>query len=262
MSEINQHQAWGDRNPAKQALRQRIWTTLQSEGVAKGDPFGHIPNFVGAELAADRLAQLPIWQNADVIKCNPDSPQQPVRLRALEDGKILYMAVPKLTHEKCFVELSAAALSAQGKTPRDAATMGGALRDGNAVAFEEMQRIDLVLVGCVAVAATGGRTGKGAGFADLELAMLSEFGLIQPTTPIATTIHDLQIVESEQLPLQAHDWPLDWVVTPEQILETQTTVPHPQGLDWHSLQPDQIANIPILRQRRDQLLQQPLGTEK
>ncbi len=254
----DQHQAWGDRNPTKEALRQRIWTTLKSEGVTKRDPFGRIPNFVGAALAADRLAQLPIWQNADVIKCNPDSPQQPVRLRALEAGKTLYMAVPQLTQKKCFVELSADALSAQGKTPRDAATMQGALLHGKAVAFEEMQRIDLVLVGCVAAATNGGRTGKGAGFADLELAMLSEFGLIQPATPIATTIHELQIVESEQLPLQAHDWPLDWVITPEQALETRTLVPHPKGLDWSSLQPDQIANIPILKQLRDQLPSQPL----
>jgi 5-formyltetrahydrofolate cyclo-ligase len=69
--------------------------------------FGHIPNFVGAQKAAQRLAALPIWQRAKAIKCNPDSPQIPVRLRVLQDGKRLYMAVPRLTSTRCFVELTA-----------------------------------------------------------------------------------------------------------------------------------------------------------
>jgi hypothetical protein len=44
------------------------------------------------------------------------------------------------------------------------------------VALDEMSPIDLVVVGCVAVARDGGRTGKGAGFADLELGLLRQQG--------------------------------------------------------------------------------------
>lgn len=33
---------------------------------------------------------------------NPDSPEWPVRQRALEDGKVVYMAVPKLAEENPF----------------------------------------------------------------------------------------------------------------------------------------------------------------
>lgn len=238
---------WSDRHPDKEVLRQQIWTQMQAQGIAKRDPFGHIPNFIGAEAAAAILATLPIWQTAQVIKCNPDTPQRAVRLRALQDGKTLYMAVPQLSRKKCFVELTAAALAAQGKRPQDAATMRGALSYGKAVAFEDMQPIDLVMVGCVAVASGGGRTGKGAGFADLELAMLSKFGLVQPTTPIVTTVHGVQIVADEALPMQPHDWPLDWIVTPEAAIATQTAFPQPTGLDWSTIQPDQLNTIPILR---------------
>jgi 5-formyltetrahydrofolate cyclo-ligase len=238
---------WSGRNADKDALRQEIWTILKEHGAAKRNPVGHIPNFVGAEIAAERLAELAVWQQAKVVKCNPDSPQKPVRLQALRDGKLLYMAVPRLAKKKCFVALHRDALEAKGISLEKAANMRDALIHGQLVAFDEMQPIDLVIVGCVAVAPTGGRTGKGAGFADLELAMLREGALVQPETPIVTTVHDLQVVQGDRLPMQPHDWPLDWIVTPDQVIETKTAFHHPPGLDWDTLQPDQIQKIPVLR---------------
>src|SRR4028118_558815 len=98
---------WSGYHFDKDNLRTEIWSLLKEQGVAIGDPFGHIPNFVGAQQAAEQLAALPIWQQAKAIKCNPDSPQIPVRSRALQDGKRLYMAVPRLTSSHCFVELTA-----------------------------------------------------------------------------------------------------------------------------------------------------------
>ena len=56
----------------KDKLRTEIWSLLKQQGASNGDPFGHIPNFVGAQLAAEKLASLPIWQQAKTIKCNPD----------------------------------------------------------------------------------------------------------------------------------------------------------------------------------------------
>lgn len=238
---------WSGRHSAKDSLRQRIWSTLKTHQVVHRDPVGHIPNFLGADVAADRLANTALWQRAHVIKCNPDSPHRAVRLRALADGKILYMAVPRLSHIKCFVELTAAALAEKKVLLQEAATMGGAMAHGRWVAFDEMQPIDLVVVGCVAVAANGGRTGKGAGFADLELAMLRECGLILGSTPIVTTVHDLQMVDAGELPMQGHDWWLDLVSTPTRCLVTENAQSNPNGLDWDTIQPDQIANIPILR---------------
>ncbi|MEO0459090.1 MAG: 5-formyltetrahydrofolate cyclo-ligase [Cyanobacteria bacterium P01_A01_bin.114] len=236
----------------KGKLRQEIWATLKAQNAVKRDPVGHIPNFIGAEAAAERLATHPVWQQAQVIKCNPDSPHKTVRLNALKAGKLLYMAVPRLSRKKCFVQLSAADLEARNIPLSDAANMRGAMIHGRLVAFYEMQSIDLVVVGCVAASASGGRTGKGAGYADLELAMLSEFGLVQPDTPIVTTVHSLQVVPAEQLPMQTHDWALDYIVTPEKIVPTNHRYPKPQGIDWDSLQPEQIKKIPILRQLRAQ----------
>ncbi|MEA5467134.1 5-formyltetrahydrofolate cyclo-ligase [Leptothoe sp. PORK10 BA2] len=238
---------WSGRHPGKDILRQRIWSTLKAHQVVHGDPMGHIPNFLGADVAADRLAETALWQRAQVIKCNPDSPHRAVRLRALADGKVLYMAVPRLSRNQCFVELTAAALEVKRVALQDATTMGGAMNHGRLVAFGEMQSIDLVVVGCVAVSNDGGRTGKGAGFADLELAMLRDYGLIAEHTPIVTTVHDLQIVDPAELPMQDHDWGLDLVVTPTRSVVTDNIHPKPTGLDWDTIQPDQMAKIPILR---------------
>ena len=238
---------WTGRHTGKDALRHEIWEMLKGQRLTRRDPVGHIPNFINAEAAATRLANLPVWQQATIIKCNPDSPQKPVRLQALKDGKLLYMAVPRLARKKCFVALHQDHLAAKKIPLAKAANMRDALIHGTLVDFAAMQPIDLVIVGCVAVTATGGRTGKGAGFADLELAMLREAGLIQADTPIATTVHSLQVVDGNRLPMQAHDWPLDWIVTSEEVIETDTLLPRPSGLDWDILQPEQIQTIPVLR---------------
>ncbi len=238
---------WSGHHEAKDRLRSQVWTALRAQGVALGDPVGHIPRFVGSEQAAEQLAALSCWQQARVIKCNPDRAQEPVRLCALQDGKQLYMAVPRLTKPRCFVVLEAAALARQGIDLAVAATNRGAMRYGRLVAFEDMLPIDLVVVGCVAVSRDGGRTGKGAGFADLELGMLRQFGLVQADTPVVTTVHATQIVTEGQLPMSTHDWSLTWIVTPEEALQTHRDRAQPTGIEWERIRPEQWRTIPVLR---------------
>jgi 5-formyltetrahydrofolate cyclo-ligase len=242
---------WAGYHCDKDKLRAEIWSSLKREGVAIADPFDRIPNFVGAEQAAAKLATLPMWQQARTIKCNPDTSQISVRSRALKEGKRVYMAVPKLKSERCFVELTPQDLSRRGIAWEEVAIASKALQYGRLVAFEEMAAIDLAIVGCVAVTRQGGRTGKGAGFADLELAMLKTFGLIKDNTLIATTIHPLQIVNDARLPMQPHDWALDWIVTPFEAIATQTTYSRPDGLDWNTIRAEQYEKIPILKKLRE-----------
>ena len=130
--------------------------------------------------------------------------------------------------------------------------MDGAIEHGRLVPFEEMQHIDLVNVGCVAVTRDGGRTGKGAGFADLELGLLREHGLVDETTPVATTVHPISIVEDGLLPMTDTDSPLDWIVTVDEAIATGATGARPSGIRWDLLQPDQIDAIPVLQRLRDQ----------
>ena len=91
---------------------------------------------------------------------------------------------------------------------------------------------------------------RSSGFADLELGMLRQVGLLPHGTPIITTVHGLQLVDDARLPMQRHDSALDWIVTPDQVIETHTPYPQPTGIDWDAVQPDQYQSIPALQALR------------
>src|SRR5262245_3547814 len=147
---------WSGHDLVKDRLRTTVWTQLKVQGAAVGEPVGHIPRFVGNDRAAAQLTLLPVWQQARVIKCNPDQAQAPVRLRALQEDKMLYMAVPRLTEERCFVELTAAELRHRDVSLEIAATSRGAMQHGRLVAVDEMYHFVIVCVDCVAESTHGG----------------------------------------------------------------------------------------------------------
>jgi 5-formyltetrahydrofolate cyclo-ligase len=230
---------------AKQAVRERVWALLERERVARfPGATGRIPNFAGAPAAAARLASLPAWRTAEVVKANPDAPQLPVRARALVDGKLLYIAVPRLTDDHPFIRLDPAKLEVP---PRRAASIGGAARAGRPVAVAELQPVDLVVCGSVAVNRDGARVGKGGGFSDLEFALLVEAGLIGATTTVATTVHPLQLLE-EALPETIHDFRLDLIVAGEEVIACRRSQ-RPQGILWEHLDEAKVAAIPTLAAR-------------
>ena len=229
---------------SKDQVRRAVWKAMDREGVSRfPGAEGRIPNFAGAKLAAEKLAGHRTWKRAQVIKANPDSPQTHARRRALEEGKTLVMAVPRLRDQHPFRLLDPRALSAE--QVREAATIKGALRHGRVVADEELPDIDLVLCGSVAVNLRGARVGKGGGFSDIEYGLLIEAGKIDAHTVVATTAHPIQVVR-ENLMMTAHDLPVDTIATPRAVIEVERDYTRPRGILWDHLQPPQIHEIPIL----------------
>jgi 5-formyltetrahydrofolate cyclo-ligase len=234
---------------SKQAVRERIWDLLEAEGVARFPypPHGRIPNVVGADRAADRLAETDAWADADAVKANPDAPQLPARRRALHEGKTVYMAVPRLRDPDCFTELDPDRID-----PADydaAATVSKSDRYAERVGPDALPHVDLVLSGSVAVTESGDRIGKGEGFSDLEFAVLSELGHVDEATTVATTVHELQVVE--RVSADAHDVPMDLVVTPERTIETNGVGGRPSGIDWGLLSEERVGEIPVLERLRE-----------
>src|SRR5215213_11484736 len=186
---------------------------------AGGDPellaANRIPNFVGAEAAARRLADTAEWLAASTVKSNPDSPQWPVRQRALQDGKVVYMAVPRLAEADPFFLLDPAHLA---DDPRQASSIKGAVRSARTVGVDELEPVDLVVTGCVAVDEAGARLGKGGGFSDLELALAAEAGLVDEHTVVVTTVHERQVLAAGVVPTTDHDIHVDVIVTPERVV--------------------------------------------
>jgi 5-formyltetrahydrofolate cyclo-ligase len=225
----------------KARLRERIWKRIEDEGVGRfPGTRGRIPNFVGAEKAAARLEELDVWRAARRIKANPDSPQAPARKRALESGKIVYMAVPRLRERKCFIELDPEQLD----DLKSASTIKGASKLGRPVTISEMKTVDLVLCGTVAATRDGLRVGKGGGYSDLEFGLLMEAGKISSKTPVVTTIHSVQIVS--EVPTLAHDFRLHYLVTPEGIVDCGRPGSQPRGILWDSLDEEKREEIPVL----------------
>lgn len=231
---------------SKEAIRATVWEALRAEKAARFPfPLQHrIPNFRGAEAAAERLFASEAWQRAFAIKCNPDAPQRPVRARALAEGRTVYVAVPRLREARCFLRLDPARIPAERHA--EAATIGGAARLGEPVTPGEVPRLDLVVAGSVAVhPGTGARVGKGGGYADLEYALLRDAGAVDAATPIVTTLHDLQAREGEWA-VQPWDIPVDTLYTPTRTVAVPERHARPEGVLWAHLDEAMRAAVPAL----------------
>lgn len=220
-----------------------MWQILEDKNVVTFPRpiYGRIPNFIGANVAAEKLMELSIWRKARVIKSNPDAPQKWVRESALRHGKTVFMAVPRLKEEKCFIRLDPKKIPSSAQ----ASTIRGAFQYGEQVFPDEINSVDLIIVGSVAVNKRGGKLGKGGGFSDLEYAIAREYNIIDQYTPIVTTVHHLQEVEYE-IPMCTHDVPLSYIVTREKAMKTDLVYPKPSGIHWDIIG-DKLKEIPILQ---------------
>ncbi|MFB6114503.1 MAG: 5-formyltetrahydrofolate cyclo-ligase [Halodesulfurarchaeum sp.] len=229
---------------AKEPIRQRVWDAMEEEGIARFPfpPHDRIPNFDGAERAADRLSTVREWTSASVIKANPDAPQLPVRRAALHAGKTVFMAVPRLRSDACFMRLDPADLD----DPDRAATLSHASEYATRVRPAAVPEIDMVVAGSVSVTESGDWIGKGEGYSDLEFAILEESGSVTRETVVATTVHEIQVT-GETFPVDAHDVPMDLIVTPERTIRTDRLDDRPSEIDWTLVSENQLDDIPVLR---------------
>ena len=229
----------------KQAARERSWVALVDAGAARFPRpiHGRIPNFAGAEDAARALVQTPEFQAARVVKVNPDAPQRLLRAEVLRAGKILLAPTPRL--REGFLVLDPAAIDPKAYTK--AAAIGGLFQYGRPTPLESAPKPDLLVVGSVAVSLAGARTGKGEGYGEIEYALLRELGRIDAGTPIATTVHDLQVVE--QLPLEPFDVSVDLIVTPTRLIRVDGPRQRPDRIYWDLLPDEKREAIPLLQAR-------------
>lgn len=231
---------------AKTRLRHKVWHRLDSAHAGRSGPVnGKIPNFHGADRAAEHLTAHPRWQKARVVKSNPDKAQTEVRLAAMREGRLLYMAVPKIAGTDPFYLLDPSTLTA----PADIAVTGtGAAEHASRTRPDRMRAVDVIVCGSVAVNLDGVRIGKGAGYSDIEMGLLAQAGLVSDDTLIVTTVHELQVLD-EPIPETEHDVSVDLIVTPDGAISCPPRR-RPSGISWDDLSEQKIATIPILQELR------------
>ncbi|MBC7112515.1 MAG: 5-formyltetrahydrofolate cyclo-ligase [Candidatus Methanomethyliales bacterium] len=195
----------------KDEIRMKVWRAMMERNVALPPfpVFGRIPNFVGADEAANRLRRLKEYEEARVVLCNPDSPQRPVREAVLRDGKILVVATPRLSRGFMVIERS--------EDPFYDSTIRGFLERGRPIVPGDY-KIDLFIAGSVAVSNEGYRLGKGTAYSDTEYTIWKKAGSINGKTIAITTVHDLQILD--YVPRNEWDVPVDLIVTPTKTIWT------------------------------------------
>ena len=198
----------------KERVRNLIWSTLEDNKLSEPPkpPYGRIPNFLGSTKAAERLRSTEEWQKSDVVFSSPDSAQKKVREFALIDEKLLIMASPKL--KKGFLLIDPIVTSGNEET---ASTTDGAFKFGKRI--HEFPKVDLVVEGSVAVDRFGHRLGKGRGYGDREIVELLSKKAILTTTPVVTTVHEVQIID--KVPTEEHDQKISMIVTPEKVIRVK-----------------------------------------
>lgn len=244
------------RTPWKWSIRKRIWDLMEEKDIARYPrPVHHrIPNFDGADRAAERFAALPEFRTANCIKVNPDTPQRPVRKIVLQNGKTLLTPQPRL--RTGFFSLVERDTLPAGVSVDDVTVSKGVAQYGTPVSLQDKYTVDMVVVGSTAVCPrTGARVGKGEGFAELEWGILSLQGNLDPsTTLVVTTVHEEQIVDD--IPVDAltkHDVPVDIIVTPQRIIRVPNRAPKPSGVFWDLLSPQKLQQIRVLRQLKQEI---------
>jgi 5-formyltetrahydrofolate cyclo-ligase len=263
MKEISENEFSKLRTPWKWVIRKRIWDMMEEKDIARFPrPVHHrIPNFVGAEQAAKRLATLPEFESAKIVKINPDTPQRPVRHIVLEQGKTLLTPQPRL-RTGFFSTIQMKLLPSLVRI-EECTNSKGVVKYGISVTLNDKYTVDLVVVGSTAVCPnTGARVGKGEGFAELEWGILSLQGNLDPvTTIVVTTVHDEQIVDDiPEGALTKHDVPVDIIVTPTRIIRVPNRAPKPSGVFWDLLSPQKLAQIRVLQQLKFEIEERDSAT--
>ncbi|KAL3716194.1 hypothetical protein ACJRO7_007886 [Eucalyptus globulus] len=266
MAEASELEGSGDPKAWKWAIRKRVWDSMEARNVAQNPwPVHHrIPNFVGASAATSELSELEIFQVAECVKVNPDSPQNQVRFLTLSDGKKLLMPQPCLrtgffsvlqssmlaphsVNEAC----TSAGLPIDPKTGAELGKGEGQVwllqkvlnqtgaELGKGTSMVASKGSESVSVKCVLTKIAGCKDLVASkGFAEPEYGMLQYMGAIDDSTPVVTSVEKFLI----------HDVPVDVICTPTQVIFTNTSIPKPQGIYWDKLSPEKLGQIRILRE--------------
>jgi len=233
------------------AIRQQIWERLRP--VAKPDSRFHldfanvIPDFLGSELAIQRLIAQPFYRDSHYAFVAPDNGLAELRRRMLDDGKTLLVSTYGI--HRGFVLLEPARI-ARNQT-LFASWLDGLEYFGSRISLEEIAnrgRFDFMATGASAVSVNGVRFGKGHGFFDLEWGMFTDIAVADERTRVIAVVHDVQVVE-ENLDPSETDILVDAIATPTRYFDVKRGQ-RPKGIKWELLEPEQLSATPPLQELR------------
>nr|XP_057944725.1 methenyltetrahydrofolate synthase domain-containing protein isoform X3 [Doryrhamphus excisus] len=228
-------------------IRQKVWDYIEDKNLANFPRPVHnrIPNFKGSIQACNRLAVLQEFKSSQTVKINPDRPQQQARIITLEAHKTLLVPTPRL-RSGLFNKI-VPPQGANKEQLRICSSSQGVKEFSTPIGLDAKVKVDLVVVGSVAVSEKGFRIGKGEGYADLEYGMMASMGAVDESTVVVTVVHDCQVVDISEEIIESHDLTVDYILTPSRVIKTNCQSPKPQGIIWTKLDTAKLEKIPILK---------------
>jgi len=197
----------------RERLRRRVWHLMENAGVLTFplDVFGRVPNFIGAEQAAELLAEQPEFERAKVIFVSPDHVLRRVRELVLDCGKVLAVSLPQRLigrNKPALLQIT------ERRAIKAAAEIDNFLRYGQPLSLP----VDLAVLSSVVVDRLGNRLTPRQEFGDREWQMLVDNGFVHEGTKIATIVHPLQFADDLSKWVVKEDVKAHLIVTPEEVI--------------------------------------------
>ncbi|XP_041651293.1 methenyltetrahydrofolate synthase domain-containing protein isoform X2 [Cheilinus undulatus] len=231
-------------------IRQKVWDYIEENNLANFPRPVHnrIPNFKGAFTACNKVSELQEFTKTSEVKVDPDKPLEGARMAVLQARKTLLVPTPRLRNG-LFNKIT----PPQGATKEQLRVCSSAqgVKDFSVpVGLDAKVKVDLVVVGSVAVSEKGVRIGKGEGFADMEYGMMASMGAVNESTVVVTVVHDCQVVDIPEELRESHDLTVDYILTPTRVIKTNCQFPKPLAIIWTKLNTEKLQKIPILKKLR------------
>uniref|UniRef100_A0A0K2UAL8 Uncharacterized protein n=1 Tax=Lepeophtheirus salmonis TaxID=72036 RepID=A0A0K2UAL8_LEPSM len=214
---------------------------------------GKIPNFLYSKDAARLLTRLKEFKDASIIKVDSSMSLMPLRELVLQNKEFLYSNVRNLVRRDFLYCINSIDL----KNKRDfaiASTKKGLITYGKPIRIglkSLIRKIDIFVVGSVAVCRNGVRLGTGKGIIDIEWGILYDAGAVDEKTIVVTVVADDQVVGDDVLPSwvqNEHDLPVDIIITPTKVLKVVPKLKKPCcGILVNLLTDEMKETIPSLK---------------
>lgn len=243
--------------PTKRSLRVQTWRKLQENkyGVGFNRIFNRIPDFVNSDKAALMLADTEEFKNATNIKIMIDRALHVAKFQALLANKNLYL--PGTRDSKALYLKVDVPPNATEEQKKEILNVQDVQNHRTEISLDTKIKLDMVVIGSVVVSRDGYRIGRGNGFNDLDIGLLTETGALTSETIIVTLVHDAQVVDNLPTNLfQKYDTPVDLIVTPTEVIHVDKRLPRPTGIFWELLSERRLKIIPVLQVLKETLEKQ------
>lgn len=145
---------WESIPSSKKEIREKIWDYIEKYDIVEFPKpvFNRIPNFKGADKAAEKILEMKEFQNAKVVTVNPDKPQETIRYFTMQKDKDLLVPTPRL-RSGLFNKIVPPTTNEEDL--RKCSTQQGVKFHREPITLENGVRIDVIFAGSVAVSKKG-----------------------------------------------------------------------------------------------------------